>query len=235
MSQSHRRLAVASIAVALVLSGCAAQPSAGPGSPSPAPTSSPETEPVEDVALPAAVVVAGAEIRIVDDTGAVLEAFPYSSDPAVVLDSLTGVFAAPPVITEYPGDGHCSSDATVASWSDDGFTVLFDTPFFIDGQQFRVHATVPEVSGVEITTPTGVSVGDPIDLLEDAIPVEQRQDPVASGGVAYTFVDYDVAVGAWASPGSPEFGVDEYWGAQAVGVDGSVGELNAAVVLVDQC
>jgi len=199
------------------------------------PTSFPEPQPAEEIALPAAVVVAGAEMRIIDETGEVVEAFPYSGDPKTVVESLTGVFASPPTITEHPGDGNCYSDATVASWSDDGFTMLFDTPFIIEAQKFQIHATVPEVNGVEITTPTGVSVGDPIDLLQEAIPVEQRQEPVASGGVTYTFVDYDVAVGAWASPGSPEFGVGEYWGAQAVGLDGSVGELNAAVVLVDQC
>jgi hypothetical protein len=226
--------AAAAALIVLLLAGCAATPEVGTASPSPAQTSPAPAEPVEEIDLPTGIVVAGPEVRVVDATGVVLDAFPYSGDPAAFIASLTGLFGSAPAVADHPGD-NCYADATIASWSSDGFTVLYNSELDIESQQFRVHTTVPEVNGIEISTPSGVAVGEPIALLQAEVPAEQRAEPGVFEGVSYDFVDYDAAVGSWVPPASPEYGGNEYWGAQAVGRDGIVSELNAAVIFVDQC
>jgi hypothetical protein len=228
----------ASLAIAaLALSGCvdAAGPAAtsGPAAPataSAAPTD--ESSPPEPEA--STLVIAGSAVRSVDDSGATVAEVPYSAEPPEAIAFFTDLFAVDPVLSTRPGDQACTLDVNVATW-DPGFTVAYDEAVVPEGQRFLVHAVAPEVSGIAIETPSGVTIGDPVQVLQDAIPVGERNATLDSEGKAYDFVHYDVAVGEWVSPDSPEFAQALYWGALARGVDGAVDLLAAPATYIDLC
>lgn len=104
-----------------------------------------------------------------------------------------------------------------------------------DGQQFTVTARAAVVAGIAMQTPSGVTVGDSIAPLQAEIPVGQRHATGDAAVGAIDRVDYDVVVGQWSAPGSPEYDTIEYWGATAQSVDDIVTTLHAPVTFVRLC
>jgi hypothetical protein len=223
---------VTMLSAALVTSGCssAVPPVAEPSPiPSATPTATPDAEP-----SPHSLVIAGREARVLDEQGAQLDILPYSADPTAAIAFLSELLASPPVMSTLVNDQNCVGDATVAKW-DDGLTLAYGDLFHPEGQRFLLSARVPSVREIIIATPSGVSVGDPIERLQVDIPVEQRQPTTNHEGVAYDSVAYDVAAGRWVPRDSPEYDTAPYWGASALGVDALVERLVAPVALIDAC
>jgi hypothetical protein len=223
-------LAVLLIA-AIALSGCADSPSTP--SAAPTPTATPSASPVADPSA-ASLVVAGAEVRVLDEDGDQIDALAYSSDPAEATEFFSEVFAAAPFVSEVVGDGNCAPDATIAMWGD-GFKVVSWEPFHPLGQRFLISASIPDVGGIAVRTTSGVGVGEPIERLQADIPVEQRHPMVQFEGVGVDLVDYDTAEGEWLPQTSDEYGYTSYWGARAQGTNGVVSLLLAPTPFVDVC
>jgi len=229
MSNGRSRFLLIATGIALcgALSGCVA--GQAPDRVDPA---EPEPTAVVPEATPAvsAIVVAGAEVRVLDESGAVIALLPYSAATAFLAEHL----GSDPVITEEAGDGNCVGDTAVARW-DDGLALAFGDLILPEGQKVYVRATAADVDGIAVETPQGVVVGESVELLKAQIPLEQQRPPVEQNGIVYDFVDYDVASGAPVAESDPEYYTGRYWGAHARGENGVVTLLGAPALYVDLC
>ena len=234
MSNRRHSLLALPVMLGLLLVGCGAAPTpARTDSAAPASAPSPASTPATDAA--SALVVAGSEVRVLDAAGTVVESLPYTSEPAVALAFFAELFESEPVTTEIAADGTCEGATTHASW-EDGFGVVDGDILLPDGQLFLVRVTAPEIGGLRMQTPAGISIGDPIESLQSAIPEEQRKDSFESEGVRYDYVDYDAASGSWSpDDGSDAYYSGDYWGAHARGENGLVALLLAPARYVDVC
>jgi len=193
------------------------------------------SSPVPSLSGATRLVIAGDELRVLDTGGTVIGALPYSDDPAAATAFLTELLGSDPVVsTSDTDDNSCIGETTKSLW-DDSVAMIHGEMFLPEGQKFWVRATAAEAGGIAVETPQGVTVGQPIDLLEAEIAPEQRNPPIESGGIVYLFVDYDVASGKWVSEDDPEYGSGEYWGARARGENGTIALLGAPAKFVDGC
>jgi hypothetical protein len=230
----HRRSVAVAVAACIALAGCASGTgAAGPKvSPSAAPVESPEPSAAPPEA--AVLVIAGSEVRVLDESGTQVDSLPYTAEPSVATDFFSALFEAPPVMTSQKSDENCLPNASIATWGD-GLAVSYGEVFLPEGQRYLVSGKAASVGGVSIETPSGVSVGEPVEPLQAAIPVEQRAQSITHAGVTYDFVSYDVAVGEWLPDSSPEYDLNPYWGASALAQNGSVTLLQAPVHFFNAC
>jgi hypothetical protein len=227
----NHRTSLASVLLVLALAGCA---TSAPEASAPTPTSTP-TPAVEPVpAEPAALVIAGSDVRVLDAQGSQLDSLPYSSEPAVASAFFSELFGAEPVVSSIQSDGNCVPDGTVEVW-DDGFRMAHGELILPEGQRFVVSGTAPEAHDIAMTTPNGATIGDPVDRLEADIPVEQRHEPRPHDGATFVQVDYDVVEGEWLPETSPDYSHTVYWGAKATGRDGVLDGLMAPTAFYDHC
>ena len=226
----QRRISIAAVIVTgLLLVGCSSQ-TAPAATPEPAEASS---TPVAEVEPVAGIVVGGRTLTTVDADGTTLGSVDFASDGAAAVEFLTDSIGSAPVLSARASDESCTPAADIATWNDT-FAVVYNTEGLPANQQFEVHATGAAVADIEIVTPTGFSVGDPVADLIATVP-DAHVDLMEYEGTALTWVDYDVAEGAW-TPGMQE-GTDDspYWGAKAVAEDGILTRLDSPAWLVDLC
>jgi hypothetical protein len=233
MSKSPLRTAMAVVAVAAVstLVGCAATgPDRGPVSSTPAP----EATASEAPPLPSALVIAGTEVRVLDEKGTQLDSLPYSVAPASAIAFFTEMLDEEPVVETLQSPENCLQSGTFATW-DDALVLGYGWRFLPEGQQFTVTARAVTAAGITLQTPSGVTVGASIAPLQEEIPTEQRHPTMDGPTGAFDRVDYDVAAGQWSEPGSQESDTLAYWGATAQAVDDAVSILHAPVNYVFLC
>ena len=198
-------------------------------------TATPEAEAPEATEI-TRLVVGGATLSALDETGANEWSLSYADAPATVISELSGLFGAEPVVTTREGDASCVAAATLATW--EGFVLRYDTILLPGGQLYEVTATAPTVGGIEITTPTGVAVSAPVADLVAALPPERVGEPSDFEGATYQWVDFDVAAGEYTAPTDPAYGNSEnpeYWGAKARATNGAIDLIVAPVHLVNFC
>jgi hypothetical protein len=230
----HRRSVAVAVAACIALAGCTSgADTAGPkASPSTAPVETPEPSAAPPEA--AVLVIAGSEVRVLDESGTQVDALPYSVEPSVATDFFSALFEAPPVMTSQKSDESCLPNATIATWGE-GLAVSYGELFLPQGQRYMVSGKAPSANGVSIATPSGVSVGEAVEPLQAAIPVEQRTQSITHEGITYDSVSYDIAMGEWLPASSPEYDINPYWGASALAQNGSVTLLQAPVHFVNAC
>jgi hypothetical protein len=215
-----------------VLAGCAPVAEADPASPSAEPTASATPAAPE----PATLVIGATGFTIVDDAGTELESVLYSTDPEAAVTLLSDTFGTEPVRSERPSEPSCVTEATLATW-DTGFVLRSGIPegWIPVGQLFELESTAPAVGDISIETPTGVSVGDPVDTLAAGVPAEQVAEPVQSDIGLIQWVHYAVGAGSYVGPTDPNFGSLDYWGAAGRAVDGTVDVLTAPMLFQNLC
>ena len=146
-----RKRNVALIAVlAIGLVGCTAAPT-------PEPTSPAETP---EAPQAASIVVSAETVTVLDDEGTELTSWSYfEPDAERAISELTFIFGFRPELTVQEATPDQPA-TTVHVWNGFEFTEYQDvTPSFPEVSSFSVGVTVPEVSGVAISTEDGVAVG----------------------------------------------------------------------------
>jgi hypothetical protein len=193
---------------------------------SPSATASPIPE-----AVPATLVIGALGLTLLDEEGDKLDTLPFTSDGADAVAFLDGAFGETPVLSFTPSDGHCSSDASEATWGD-WFTLAYDvqgeTPTGLDMAVTSASKTTP--NGLSVLTPSGFGVGDDIAALAAAQP-DAETDSYSFEQVAYMSVFYDIGSG---SKAAAENG-DLWWGASAAAEDGVIVTLRSPHLLRDSC
>jgi hypothetical protein len=229
----HRSSVAVVLAACVALTGCSA--ASGPA-PQPSRSVAPIESPEPSIAPPepAVLVIAGREVRVLDENGDQIDALPYTVEPAVATEFFSTLFEAPPVLTTQVTDENCTPNASIATWGD-GLGVAYGEIFLPEGQRYMVSAKAGSVGGIAIHTPSGVGVGEPIERLHADIPVEQRAKPISFEGVTYDSANYDVAAGEWTPDNGTVTDVNPYWGAYARAEDGFVTRLQAPIYFVDSC
>lgn len=217
---TRRSTIIASVAVALVLSGCTFGPAAVP-TPSPeavaslTPTATPE--PVDPLTTVSAIVVRPEHLDLLDAAGVVVTTLSYDAESAEFIDTLSTVLGAEPSLsehgasmetpprTEYDWDGvrvtdDHEEDVTAANGAtygevDMNVSVLFRTPTVGDGVAVRtVNGFQPggdaQALAVELGEPWYGNGYDQV-RVETGEPIGEQQP--------YTEYEnaYSVAVNTW--------------------------------------
>ena len=227
-----RRLIWAAVPLlAVLIAGCAtAAPVAEP--PAATPTTTPTAEPAP---VPSVMVVGARGITVLDDAEAVLGELMYSEPGETAIEFLTAVFEAPAVITHRESDFNCVSAADVATW-EGYFTLNYNIDGWTPGGQLTYASVIAPASpnGLALQTTSGFGVGDPVAAVLAGQP-GVGADSMEFEGHTYDYVHYEVAEGMYLPASDPNFGLEPYWGALALGVDGVVTGLHSPVPYVDLC
>jgi hypothetical protein len=163
---------LATISVALItvmLSGCTAErpaptvtikPSKPSATATPQPTSTPMPTPTVNPEEPevTTVVIGAQELRIMNDTGEIVETLPYTLSPQQMQKELTEIFGQEPK-NEFSGEENvCWYNMTTISWGDFSFTYPGQ-----DNQNGKIYNAIVtgETSNeeVKIESPSGAVIG----------------------------------------------------------------------------
>ncbi|MFF2370231.1 hypothetical protein [Agromyces sp. NPDC058110] len=175
---------LAASAVVALLAGCApsatgAEPSvpaettaaAAAPTPTPAPPTEP-TEPVDPLTSVTKLVATATSLDLVDADGGLVERYAYLDDPESVLGALSAVFDGDPVTEDRPGSNHYPPSRAHV-WGDVEIEVrAYDEArreaegIGLSWPRFAVYFDAPSYDGVELTTPSGIQVGDEFGALE---------------------------------------------------------------------
>lgn len=117
-----------------------------------------------DSSEPARLVVSASGVEILSDSQAVVGGFDYFEPVGPVVDELTSVFGAEPVVTTYDGTGAAGYD-----WP--GFSLGTDGPAILPTQaETFATITAPELNGIALETLGGTVVGDDLVALAQEHP-----------------------------------------------------------------
>jgi hypothetical protein len=190
-----RSLTTAFAVVALLaLSGCTPgtpTPSATPSSATPSAIATPTPTPTPVAPVAASVVVTATSISVLDASSTVIVDIPFTTNGDDAADQLALALGATPVET-VRADTTCARPGTEYDFGGlrvDGAGTITTAPPAI----FSVHVdTAATATGVAITGPAGVQVGDALADLIAAIPAAVPTD----GGFGNTYLNLDSLGGA---------------------------------------
>jgi len=179
----------ATLAAALLLSGCAGTATGGTAagssplaSPSPTPTPSATSPSPTATASAVRLSIGALTVSALDATGATIATAPYSGGAPAMVAFLSAAIGVAPTVTRADPETGCSGAATTYTWAA-GF--LVDVP---DAENpplytWTVQARSAQVgdTGVTVQSSTGLVVGTDVSASAAALPADQKIDEYGDG------------------------------------------------------